>query len=50
MAHVNDTTVVDEPHAPFGGFGASGNGTRIGGPVNLDIFTHTRWLTTRPHP
>ncbi len=45
IVHINDQTVADEPIVPFGGVGASGNGTRIGGDANLDAFTETQWLT-----
>ncbi|MGH9209174.1 MAG: aldehyde dehydrogenase family protein [Acidimicrobiales bacterium] len=44
MVHVNDTSVYDEPHAPFGGLKNSGVG-RHGGKAAIDAFTHTRWLT-----
>jgi len=37
--------VNDETLNPFGGFGASGNGTRIGGPANIDEFTQWQWMT-----
>jgi benzaldehyde dehydrogenase (NAD) len=50
MAHINDQTVNDDPRAPFGGMGASGNGGRFGGPANLDEFTQWRWLTERATP
>jgi benzaldehyde dehydrogenase (NAD) len=52
MAHINDQTVNDNPQAPFGGFGASGNGGRFGGHANLDEFTAWRWMTVRQtgHP
>ena len=43
LLHINDQTVADEPHVPFGGSGASGNGTRIGGPANWDEFTQWQW-------
>ncbi|MDG3442768.1 benzaldehyde dehydrogenase [Nitrospirillum amazonense] len=46
--HINDQTVVAEPQAPFGGMGASGNGSRISGPANWDEFTTWRWTTTQP--
>lgn len=47
--HINEQTVSDEAHAPFGGFKSSGNGTRIGGStVNLEAFTEIQWLTMRP--
>jgi benzaldehyde dehydrogenase (NAD) len=45
LLHINDQTVADEPHVPFGGFGASGNGTRIGGPANWEEFTQWQWVT-----
>ena len=47
LLHINDQTVADEPHVPFGGRGASGNGTRIGGPANWEEFTQWQWLTIR---
>ena len=34
LLHINDQTVNDEVINPFGGVGASGNGTSIGGPAN----------------
>ena len=45
LLHINDQTVNDETLNPFGGFGASGNGTRIGGPANVDEFTQWQWMT-----
>jgi benzaldehyde dehydrogenase (NAD) len=47
MVHVNDQTVNEEDQAPFGGFGASGNGSFCGGVANLDAFTKWQWSTTR---
>ena len=44
MAHINDSSVHDEPHVPFGGIGASGLG-RHGGVQGIDTFTETRWIT-----
>jgi vanillin dehydrogenase len=44
MAHVNDTSVYDEPNAPFGGVKSSGLG-RHGGKAAIEAFTRTRWLT-----
>jgi vanillin dehydrogenase len=44
MAHINDTSVYDEPNAPFGGVKSSGLG-RHGGKAAIDAFTTTRWLT-----
>lgn len=46
MVHINDQTVADEPLAPFGGVGLSGNGYRVGSPqANLHAFTETQWVT-----
>lgn len=48
LLHINDQTVNDETVNPFGGFGASGNATRIGGPANPDEFTQWQWMTIQP--
>jgi len=50
LLHINDQTVADEPHVPFGGVGASGNGTRIGGPANWEEFTQWQWITIKDKP
>jgi benzaldehyde dehydrogenase (NAD) len=55
LVHINEQTVGDEPNIPFGGFGASGNGSRFGGAdANIEAFTETQWLTVRseiaPYP
>lgn len=51
MVHINDQTVTDEPIAPFGGVGVSGNGSRIGGlDTNLEAFTEMQWLTIQARP
>lgn len=48
LVHVNDQTVNDEAVAPFGGVGASGTGSRHGGPqANIEAFTETQWVTLR---
>ncbi len=48
LVHINDQTVNDEAVAPFGGVGASGTGSRHGGPqANIDAFTETQWVTLR---
>jgi benzaldehyde dehydrogenase (NAD) len=48
IVHINDQTVNDEAHAPFGGLAASGNGARLGGPeANIELFTETQWVTVR---
>lgn len=50
MVHVNDQTVNDVPHAPFGGRGASGNGSRFGGDANWEAFTQWQWTTVSEKP
>jgi benzaldehyde dehydrogenase (NAD) len=55
IAHINDQTINDEAHAPFGGVSASGTGSRFGGAAaNIEAFTETRWITARgdiaPYP
>jgi benzaldehyde dehydrogenase (NAD) len=51
IVHVNDQTVADEAHVPFGGVGASGTGARFGGAAaNIEAFTDTRWITLRAQP
>jgi benzaldehyde dehydrogenase (NAD) len=51
MVHVNEQTIEDEAVAPFGGRGASGNGTAFGSTLaNWDAFTHWRWTTIRTSP
>jgi benzaldehyde dehydrogenase (NAD) len=45
--HINDQTVGDEAVIPFGGVGASGTGSRLGGLANLDAFTETQWVTAQ---
>ncbi|MGQ7932325.1 benzaldehyde dehydrogenase [Paraburkholderia sp. D1E] len=47
LLHINDQTVNDEVINPFGGFGASGNGSSIGGPANWEEFTQWQWLTVK---
>jgi vanillin dehydrogenase len=44
MAHINDSSVNDEPHVPFGGVRWSGLG-RHGGKAGIDQFTEMRWIT-----
>ena len=45
MAHINDSSVNDEFHAPFGGSKNSGTG-RHGGHWAIETFTETRWITS----
>ena len=47
LLHINDQTANDEVINPFGGVGASGNGTSIGGPANWEEFTQWQWLTIK---
>ena len=50
MVHINDQTINDEAHVPFGGRGASGNGSRHGAEHSWDEFTQWQWLTVRDEP
>lgn len=50
IVHINDQTVNDEVVNPFGGVGASGNGTSIGGPANIEEFTQWQWVTIKGAP
>jgi len=47
LVHVNDQTVNDDGTMPMGGRGASGNGSRHGGPANWDEFSQWQWTTVR---
>ncbi len=49
MVHINDQTVNNEFHVPFGGMGASGNGGRFGGPANIEEFTQSQWVSVTEH-
>ena len=44
MVHINDTTVSDEPHVPFGGIKNSGFG-REGGNYSMEEMTELKWIT-----
>jgi vanillin dehydrogenase len=44
MVHINDCTVADEPHVPFGGIKNSGFG-REGGRFSMDEMTEVKWIT-----
>jgi benzaldehyde dehydrogenase (NAD) len=50
MVHINDQTVNNEFHVPFGGMGASGNGGRFGGPANFHEFTQSQWVSVMDKP
>jgi aldehyde dehydrogenase (NAD+) len=45
MANVNLGTFGSEPHMPFGGFGASGNGTREPGVEALDVYSELKCIS-----
>jgi len=47
LLHINDQTVADEVINPFGGTGASGNGTSVGGPADWEQYTHWQWVTVK---
>jgi len=42
VANINLGTFGSEPHMPFGGFGASGNGTREPGMEALDVYSELK--------
>jgi vanillin dehydrogenase len=42
MVHINDCTVADEPHVPFGGVKNSGFG-REGGRFSMEEMTELKW-------
>ena len=44
MAHINDSSVNDEAHAPFGGVKNSGLG-RQNGKASVEAFSELRWIT-----
>ncbi|HIJ86644.1 MAG TPA: aldehyde dehydrogenase family protein [Desulfuromonadales bacterium] len=44
MVHINDCSVMDEPHVPFGGVKDSGVG-REGGHYSMDEMTEVKWIT-----
>ncbi|WP_201742198.1 aldehyde dehydrogenase family protein [Mangrovicoccus ximenensis] len=44
MVHVNDCTISDEPHVPFGGIKNSGFG-REGGRYSMEELTEVKWVT-----
>jgi acyl-CoA reductase-like NAD-dependent aldehyde dehydrogenase len=46
IAHVNGSTVYDDPRMPFGGTRASGYG-RFGGRDAINEFTERQWITVR---
>jgi benzaldehyde dehydrogenase (NAD) len=47
IVHINDQTLNNDAYAPFGGTGASGNGSRFGSQSSWDEFTQWQWVTYR---
>ncbi|MCY1435985.1 Benzaldehyde dehydrogenase [NAD(+)] [compost metagenome] len=45
IVHINDQTVLHEVYGPIGGMGASGNGSRSGGPTVMDEYSQWQWVT-----
>jgi benzaldehyde dehydrogenase (NAD) len=50
LVHINDQTISDMAGIPFGGSGASGNGSRFGSTTNIDEFTEWQWMTIGAKP
>lgn len=48
--NINIGTFGSEPHMPFGGFGASGNGTREPGVEALDVYSELKTLSMLVRP
>lgn len=46
MVHVNDCSILDEPHVPFGGVKDSGVG-REGGRWSMEEMTEVKWITVQ---
>jgi alpha-ketoglutaric semialdehyde dehydrogenase len=46
VCNINIGTYGSEPHMPFGGFGASGNGTREPGVEALDVYSELKNIST----
>jgi acyl-CoA reductase-like NAD-dependent aldehyde dehydrogenase len=50
VVNVNIGTFGSEPHMPFGGFGASGNGTREPGVEALDVYSELKNISFLVRP
>ena len=50
LANINFGTYGSEPHMPFGGFGASGNGTREPGVEALDVYSELKNISFLVRP
>ena len=48
--NINIGTFGSEPHMPFGGFGASGNGTREPGVEALDVYSELKTISMLVRP
>lgn len=46
MVHINDSSILDEPHVPFGGVKDSGFG-REGGHHSMHEMTELKWITVQ---
>ena len=46
MVHVNNCSILDEPHVPFGGVKDSGVG-REGGRYSMEEMTEVKWITVQ---
>jgi len=46
MVHINDCSILDEPHVPFGGVKDSGVG-REGGRYSMEEMTEVKWITVQ---
>lgn len=47
LIHINDQTIAGDVFTPFGGRGASGNGSAIGSLCNWEEFSTWQWMTIR---
>ena len=46
MVHINDCTVADEPHFPFGSVKNTGYGSE-GGRLSMEEMTEVKWITVQ---
>ena len=46
MVHINNCSILDEPHVPFGGVKDSGVG-REGGRYSMEEMTEVKWITVQ---
>jgi len=49
MVHVNDRSIDDSAHVPFGGVKQPGNGGRYGSGADWDEYSEWRWYTVTGH-